>query len=647
MKKRLPATLHFLCLVLGVQPAFAAEDMFFEDIPVVLSVSRIAQRLDETPAAVTVLDRTMIRQTGARDVADLLRFVPGFQVSNSFESNAPQGSYQLSLKDFANRMQVLIDGRSVYSPMLWGSTGAGLEAVAIDDIERIEVTRGTNAAAYGARAFLGMINIVTRDVADTLGTSVHLGSGENGVQDVLARIGWGDENAHFRLTADQRADNGLRGSGGSVYVNRINFSGAAQLSSDNRLELRAGQSTISAGIGVKEWDDAGIRDRWITTSFAQVDWMRILSADQDLGLQYSHTEESIQDLFPNTTYAGVVMDLGGGSITDNITLQHNYRFSSALRWTWGGELRRESVRSQSLFNTTAAFNTDFRRLFGNAEWHIVPSVILNAGSMLEYNSDSGATQSPRAMLNWKFLPGQTLRYGVSQANRPPSVFENYSNQVYQAPSLVGSYPPNGVFVNYRSIGGLVPETIFTRELGYFGTFEPLRMQIDIRAFEETVTNIIKERKTANGYTKYYINTPGVNVNGVEGPLTLHGADVEAQFTPWDGGRIRIGYEWIDNGQLDPRREFSSGSLMFSQKFAQGLEFSLMYSQMDQLQEFPYNAVPSPATSRTDLRIAKSLQWRRSKGELSLVVQNLGPKYQDYTDTQYFEQRTFVMLKVDH
>ena len=131
-----------------------SENEFLNDVPIVLSVSRMPQRLDETPGSVTLLDRAMIRDTGARDVADLLRYVPGFQVSSSFESNAPQASYHVNLKEYSNRIQVLVDGRSVYSPFLWGSTGPGLQAIAIDDIERIEVIRGTNAAAYGARAFL-------------------------------------------------------------------------------------------------------------------------------------------------------------------------------------------------------------------------------------------------------------------------------------------------------------------------------------------------------------------------------------------------------------------------------------------------------------------------------------------------------------
>ena len=84
------------------------EKDFLSDLPVVLSVSRLPQRLDETPGAVTVLDRNMIRLSGARDVADLLLLVPGFQSSASFEGDAPQASYHGGFSAYSGRIQVLV-----------------------------------------------------------------------------------------------------------------------------------------------------------------------------------------------------------------------------------------------------------------------------------------------------------------------------------------------------------------------------------------------------------------------------------------------------------------------------------------------------------------------------------------------------------
>lgn len=624
-----------------------SEVEFLNDVPIVLSVSRLPQRLDETPGAVTLLDRAMIRATGARDVADLLRFVPGFEVSSSFESNAPQASYHVNLKDYSNRVQVMVDGRSVYSPFLWGSTGPGLQAVAIDDIERIEVIRGTNAAAYGARAFLGMINIVTRDTLDTMGPGGHLALGDNGIRDTLVRFGWGDNQMRYRFTADQRSDLGLTGAGGRDVVNRFNFRGTLQATDRDQVDVRTGKSIISAGVGETGGSGNGIRNRWIDTSFFQVDWGRILDINGDLAFQYSHMDETIQDQVPNTVFTDVLMNRGGRASSDTLMVQHTVRLHPSLRWISGAELRQERIVSRILYDTDAALETNFYRLFFNAEWHVVPSVVLNAGSMLERNSVSGDTASPRTMLNWHLVPGHTLRYGVSRAYRPPSTFENFSHLVYRAPSLDAAGFPGGEFVDFKSRGGLAPESIQSHEIGYLGSFESLRLDVDVRLFEESSTNIIGEKKEDNGYTKYYANKPGGNWGNLTAPLEIYGGELRAKWRPWQDGQWTVGYLWIDNGQLYPRAAASSYSLMFTQQFAQGIHLSLMRTHTDPVQEMPNNGVPGPAVNRNDVRIAKELRWGARKGELSFVVQNLGPTYADYDPNFLFVKQAYVMLRLDN
>lgn len=625
-----------------------SEQDFLEEIPVVLSVSRLSQRLDEAPGAVTVLDRAMIRQTGARDVADLLRFVPGFRVSDSFESNTPQASYHNNLGDYSNRVQVLVDGRSVYSTFLWGSTGPGLQTVAIDDIERIEVIRGSNAAAYGARAFLGMINIVTRDTVDTVGASARVAAGDNGIQDTLVRLGWGSSQNGYRLTLDQRADGGLRGAAGDARVNRVNFRWDVQATPGDRLEVRLGQSVIASAVGFAGADDIGIRTRWISTSFAQMDWQRVVSADADIALQASHMEEWVQDRVPNTTFTDIVMDFSGRANIDALSLQHTLRLNPSLRVVMGGELRRESLTSRVMYDTDAALVTDFYRIFGNAEWHMTPSLVFNAGSMWERNSVSGDTFSPRTMLNWHVAPGQTLRFGVSRAYRPPSTFEESSLQIYRSPQLAAAGFPNGEFVNYRSRGGLRPERIDAQEIGYLGTFEALNMDLDVRLFNEDVTDVIKERKEANGYTKYYVNTLGASyeVGRVQSILNIHGIEFQWKWRPWEGGQFAWNQMLIDNGQLDPRSRFSSGSLMYTQKFGADWNASVMASHSDAIPEMPGEGVPAPAMTRVDLRVAKGLRWGAHKGELAFTIQNLGPDYPDFLPSFYFRRQANLALKLD-
>lgn len=138
-----------------------SESDFFVDIPEVTSATRMPQKLSEAPASMTVIDRTMIEASGLQTIPDLLRLVPGFQ-SYSINANTLGTTYHGASDDFPNRLEVMVDGRSVYLPLLsavaWNTLG-----ISLDDIERIEVVRGSNVPAQGSNAFFGSIDIITRE----------------------------------------------------------------------------------------------------------------------------------------------------------------------------------------------------------------------------------------------------------------------------------------------------------------------------------------------------------------------------------------------------------------------------------------------------------------------------------------------------
>lgn len=146
------------------------DDLFIDnsDLPQVLTATRLKQSPAAVPGSMTVLDSELIRASGARDIPELLRLVPGMMIGYG-AGNQPTVNYHGSNASEARRMQVLIDGRSVYR--------AGLATVdwsdiplAMEDIERIEVFRGPNTVSYGANALMAVVNILTRNPADSHGT---------------------------------------------------------------------------------------------------------------------------------------------------------------------------------------------------------------------------------------------------------------------------------------------------------------------------------------------------------------------------------------------------------------------------------------------------------------------------------------------
>jgi len=192
-------------LVLGANCARAAEDFLDLNLREVLDLeittaSRKPQSVSQAAAAVYVITAEDIRRSPARTLPDLLRTVPGLQVASITASSWAISARGLNGR-FANKLQVLIDGRSVYSPLFAGVYW-DVQDTALEDIERIEVVRGPGGTLWGANAFHGVINIITRSAASAQGTQMSLTAGEE--QRLAADIRHGGrigENAHYRVYA--------------------------------------------------------------------------------------------------------------------------------------------------------------------------------------------------------------------------------------------------------------------------------------------------------------------------------------------------------------------------------------------------------------------------------------------------------------
>ncbi|TVQ70339.1 MAG: TonB-dependent receptor, partial [Chromatiaceae bacterium] len=190
-------------------PAWAGEwspteQDFFMDLPVALTATRLEQPLSEAPASITVIDREWLQASQARDLTDLLRLVPGMIVGQH-DGNHPMVVYQGLGQRFTRQMQVLIDGRSIYSPTTGGAQWADLD-LHPEDIERIEIIRGPNAAAYGSNAFSAIINVFTRHASDTQGQQIHTRLGSRGIRDLRYRLGGSHEEATlaYRVSISQK-----------------------------------------------------------------------------------------------------------------------------------------------------------------------------------------------------------------------------------------------------------------------------------------------------------------------------------------------------------------------------------------------------------------------------------------------------------
>lgn len=284
------------CMVISVTSVAAEFDAFeFEpDIPQVLTPVRLQQPLAEVPAAVTVITAEQIRLWGAADIPSLFRFVPGLFVARELDSNRTSVVYHSGEVSLARRLEVLVDGRSVYKASFanvdWDQLG-----IALQDIERIEITRGPSAASYGMNALQGVIHIITRHPADSarlrlngsfgseLRPQFYASISQQGVQQQsrLSLFGWreGEHGGYHADAGDQGGFPDLR------QVRGLNWSGAWQVDMDNELRWQIGRQQLQRDYLADSHFQTDSPQQEAQSDLGWLRWRSQRSADHELQLQ--------------------------------------------------------------------------------------------------------------------------------------------------------------------------------------------------------------------------------------------------------------------------------------------------------------------------------------------------------------------------
>lgn len=269
-------------------PADPLSEMdYFAAQPVVLSASRLSQPVNRAPAAVTVITREMIEASGFRHLVDVLRLVPGFVVGWQ-GGNMPAATY-LGLSDtFPNSMQVMVDGRSVYS-QAYGNTMWRAIPLTLDDVDRIEVVRGPNAANDGINSLLGTIHIYTRHSVTTQGWMGEIAAGGKQYKEATLRYGGETSAGSWRLGLLGREDERHGVAQDRASDLQLSFRGDVPLSYRDDLMLQFGASRgywHGTNTGIVLSDDQSV---YSLSGFANFQWKRALGEGREWSLQLHHT----------------------------------------------------------------------------------------------------------------------------------------------------------------------------------------------------------------------------------------------------------------------------------------------------------------------------------------------------------------------
>ncbi|MDO9600107.1 MAG: TonB-dependent receptor [Azoarcus sp.] len=503
------------CLLAGFAATVMAspdggEEPYFESLPVVLTVARLPQPMQDTPGAVSVIDADLIAATGYRDLARLFRLVPGMQVAQE-RGNDQWVTYHGLGADYPNQMQILIDGRSVYSPYFFGGADWGALPLSTGDIDRIEVVRGSDSAAYGSNAFLGVINILTRHTAAEAGSSASVSLGNHGIADASARVVASRGPLGLRISARHQQDDGTSGLKDGRRINTLNVRGDLRLSDIDELGIIAGLSQGSRGQGFNGvlFDGSQPRDATHDDNHLHLRWRHSPTADEEWSLSWYHNRERARDAWQVDSHANLQGTLGGNptlvaallaaprlrfdvnnnrdSRRHNIELQHRLRRSDTLQLLWGTEWRHDWLDADSLFHDGKSRSQHEWRLFGNAEWRMAEHWLWNAGAMVENIQRDRTRLAPRLFLNWQPQAAATFRIGYSGGWRQPSLFERTADVRIEDPTY-------GVLqIRHQGNPALKPQHIDAYELGFLGLLPGGRGNLDVRLFHERIKDYIVRR----------------------------------------------------------------------------------------------------------------------------------------------------------
>lgn len=467
------------------------ESSFLEALPVVLSVSRVPAVRADLPGAVTILDERLIRATGYRDLGRLLRLVPGMQTGQE-RGNSYWVTYHGLGKDYPNQVQILVDGRSVYSPAYMdASSHTGALALAIEDIERIEVLRGSDFATYGSNGYLGLVNIITRHSRDESRANIRLTAGQRGVGDIVARASVQGEDLGMRVTAQSIGDDGFSGLSDSRRIGSVNLRADWRLGSTDWLLLTASHTSARRGMGYPDtlFNGSGLRDETTRAQHARVTWRRDIGPAESVEFSAHHGQERIVDEWtvyskPPMVPLELAVNANNASRWTSLEVQHRFPATDDLQLAWGAEWRQDSLRAPILFYRQGTQQRDMARLYGNMVWRLDPEWLLNASVLAERVSGLPTRIAPRAFLIWQPTPGFSGRLGYTRAYHQPSIAEQKADSRLIHPSfgLLQRRLLADPSVRAQRIDVIEGGVLFSESRA--GT-------LDVRVFHETVTGLIR------------------------------------------------------------------------------------------------------------------------------------------------------------
>ena len=521
----------------------------------VTSVSKKSEPENEAAAAIFVISQDDIKRSGAINIPEALRMVPGLSVAQSSSNNWAVTARGFN-SQFSNKLLVLMDGRTIYSPLfsgvIWDS-----QDVMMEDIERIEVIRGPGATLWGANAVNGVINIITKNARDTQKGLATANIG-NQMSGGAVRYGtkFGDDGyvrtyAKYNDYASQYNTDGSD-AGDSWRKQQAGFRSDLKISSDDKL-------TVQGDIYSVDEDDSFIFPNLSSGTYYDASKGFKLSGGNILARweqkQSSKSETSVQAYFDNAS--SETLFFNDKANTADIEFQHFWTGWSRQEFIWGGGYRfinDNNDPSTQYALTPKTRNDSLYNAFVQDKITLIPdSVFLTLGSKFEHNDYSGFEVQPSVRMSWLPSHTQTVWGAISRAVHTPSRFDADGQLSYAIlpPTIAVPLP---TLITSLGNDNLDSEELIAYELGY--RFQPTKnLSVDIAGYYNDYDKLNIDTLGSPTIFGTYVYQPLIaqNIN----KASSLGFEVAARYDISSSWRLAGSYSYLDLKHEDKSKIVSS------------------------------------------------------------------------------------------
>ncbi len=519
------------------------EQLSIEDLmdSKVVTATRSEQQLTDTAAAAYVITQDDIRRSGATNIPEALRMVPGLHVARISSTK-----WAISARGFngvvADKLLVLMDGRSLYSPINKGVFWDIQDRV-LDDIERIEVIRGPGASLWGANAVNGVINIITKHSADTKEASLTLFSGDK--HGAGLRKGWqfadqGYTRFYGKFLRDDSFDNRLGNDANEEWTSGRGGFRLDWANSDGKHALMA-QGDLYYGV-YNENDDKNqesLSNKFILNRVVKkggnimARWNYNQSLASRMSAQLFYDSFQVQESRNNpAAYNNDVVDFD---------FQHVLALNEAHELTWGLNYRLSLVQlepfnsDENLF-TKAYFPKTFQNnrfgLFFQDKWRWNDALEITLGSKFEHHNNNNFEYEPSFRLLWKAANQHRVWAGVSRAVRLPAVTDLVATT--SSDKIDPSTGNNIYLFRFKQFENLKSDEVVSYELGY-RYWNSDSFSLDVAAYYNQNTNNLVAN---NEFFKWF---PEQRIK----KSTTLGLEAAVIWRPFDWTRFQLSSNFMD------------------------------------------------------------------------------------------------------